>query len=58
LPEWAELAVGIPAIAGSYLVTLWYFGFGPDDRELFRLKRRDHRNNTPDNLNAESVGSR
>ena len=39
LPEWAELILGMPAIALSYLGTLWYFGFGPEDRELFRLKR-------------------
>jgi O-antigen/teichoic acid export membrane protein len=58
LPEWAELAVGIPAIAGSYLATLWYFGFGTDDRELFRLKRRGPSPIVVGDLNAESVASR
>ncbi|MCH4893742.1 MULTISPECIES: lipopolysaccharide biosynthesis protein [unclassified Sphingomonas] len=36
LPEWAELAIGIPAILLSYLYVLWRWGFGPQDRTLFR----------------------
>ncbi len=35
LPEWAELAVGIPAILGVYCWIIWHKGFGPDDRVLF-----------------------
>lgn len=36
LPEWAELAFGIPAILAAYCWVLWVKGFGPEDRVLFR----------------------
>jgi O-antigen/teichoic acid export membrane protein len=36
LPEWAELALGVPAILGVYLWVIWRWGFGPEDRVLFR----------------------
>ncbi|GGY93676.1 hypothetical protein GCM10011614_05790 [Novosphingobium colocasiae] len=36
LPEWAELAFGIPAILGLYLFIIWRRAFGPEDRQLFR----------------------
>lgn len=36
LPEWAELALGVPAILGVYLWVIWRWGFGPEDRMLFR----------------------
>jgi O-antigen/teichoic acid export membrane protein len=36
MPEWAELALGIPAILGSYLWVIWRWGFGPEDRVLFK----------------------
>ena len=36
LPEWAELALGIPAILAAYCWTIWHKGFGPEDRVLFR----------------------
>ena len=36
LPEWAEIAIGIPAILGIYVWMLWNKGFGPEDRVLFR----------------------
>ena len=36
LPEWAELAFGIPAILGVYCWVIWSRGFGPEDRILFR----------------------
>jgi len=36
LPEWAEIAIGIPAILGIYVWMLWHKGFGPEDRVLFR----------------------
>jgi O-antigen/teichoic acid export membrane protein len=35
-PEWAELAIGIPAILGVYCLVIWRRGFGPEDRMLFR----------------------
>ncbi|MFM5886627.1 MAG: lipopolysaccharide biosynthesis protein [Novosphingobium sp.] len=36
LPEWAELAFGIPAILLAYGWVIWHKGFGPEDRVLFR----------------------
>jgi O-antigen/teichoic acid export membrane protein len=36
LPEWVELAFGIPAILGAYGWVIWKYGFGPEDRVLFR----------------------
>jgi O-antigen/teichoic acid export membrane protein len=36
LPEWAELAFGIPAILVTYGWVIWHRGFGPEDRVLFR----------------------
>ena len=36
LPEWAELAIGIPAILFAYGWVIWRYGFGPEDRVLFR----------------------
>jgi O-antigen/teichoic acid export membrane protein len=36
LPEWAELAFGIPAILCAYGWVIWHKGFGPEDRVLFR----------------------
>jgi O-antigen/teichoic acid export membrane protein len=36
LPEWAELALGIPAILAVYFGVLWVRAFGPEDRVLFQ----------------------
>jgi O-antigen/teichoic acid export membrane protein len=36
LPEWAELLIGVPAIAAVYGYVIWRRGFGPEDRVLFR----------------------
>ncbi len=36
LPEWAELALGIPAMLAVYCWVLWHKSFGPEDRALFR----------------------
>ena len=41
LPEWAELIFGIPAILAAFGAVLWVKGFGPEDRELFRMKKED-----------------
>ncbi len=41
LPEWVELVVGIPAILVAFGAVLWIKGFGPEDRELFRMKKAD-----------------
>ena len=41
LPEWAELLFGIPGILIAFGAVLWTKGFGPQDRELFRMKKAD-----------------
>lgn len=41
LPEWGELLFGIPAILVAFGLILWTRGFGPDDRELFRMSKSD-----------------
>jgi O-antigen/teichoic acid export membrane protein len=38
LPEWVELAFGIPAILGTFGLVIWKRGFTHEDRVLFRLK--------------------
>ncbi len=40
LPEWVELSLGIPAILGVYCLVIWRFGFGPEDRLLFRKQQK------------------
>jgi O-antigen/teichoic acid export membrane protein len=39
LPETLQLIVGIPAILGAFGIVLWTKGFGPEDRELFKLRK-------------------
>ena len=41
LPEWAELLFGIPAILAAFGLVLWKYGFGPGDRELFRMNKAE-----------------
>jgi O-antigen/teichoic acid export membrane protein len=41
LPEWAELIFGIPMIMIAFGTVLWIKGFGPQDRELFRMSKKD-----------------
>ncbi|MFC3102156.1 lipopolysaccharide biosynthesis protein [Altererythrobacter lauratis] len=41
LPEWMELAFGIPAILAAYGWIIWTRGFGPEDRVLFRRRLQD-----------------
>jgi len=36
LPEWAAMSLGIPAMLFIYGKVIWSFGFGPEDRVLFR----------------------
>jgi len=36
LPEWAEMAFGMPAILGIYFLVIWKRAFGPEDRMLFK----------------------
>lgn len=37
--EWVELAVGVWAILGAYGIVIWRWGFGPEDRTLFRKQK-------------------
>jgi O-antigen/teichoic acid export membrane protein len=39
--EWVELAMGIPAILGTFGMVVWWKGFTHDDRELFRMKKSE-----------------
>lgn len=39
--EWAQLTFGIPATLLSYGFVIWRIGFGPADRELFRIAKRE-----------------
>jgi O-antigen/teichoic acid export membrane protein len=41
LPEWAQLLFGVPAILIVFGAVLWTKGFGPQDRELFRMSKKD-----------------
>ena len=41
LPEWAELLFGVPAILIAFGYVLWTRGFGPEDRELFKMRKAD-----------------
>ena len=41
MPEWAELIFGIPAILLVFGYLLWTKGFGPADRELFKMRKAD-----------------
>ena len=37
--EWVELALGVWAILAAYGVVIWRWGFGPEDRTLFRKQK-------------------
>jgi O-antigen/teichoic acid export membrane protein len=41
LPELWQLILGIPLVLAAFGLVVWKFGFGPDDRELFRLRKKD-----------------
>jgi len=41
VPEWAELLFGVPAILLVFGYVLWTRGFGPQDRELFKMRKAD-----------------
>src|SRR5262249_18335717 len=41
LPESWHLFVGVPAILVAFFAVLWMKGFGPEDRELFRLNKAE-----------------
>ena len=39
LPPLLQLIIGVPAILVAFVAVLWTKGFGPEDRELFRLRK-------------------
>ena len=39
LPQAWQLIVGVPAILVAFGAVLWTKGFGPEDRELFRMRK-------------------
>ena len=41
LPEWLELALGVPAILAAYGAVIWFRGFGHEDRVLFRFTPKE-----------------
>ena len=41
LPPLLELVMGIPLILGAFGAVLWTKGFGPGDRELFRMRKHE-----------------
>ena len=41
MPEWLEIGLGIPLILATFGLIIWTRGFGPDDRELFRMRREE-----------------
>jgi O-antigen/teichoic acid export membrane protein len=43
VPEGWQLILGLPAILVAFFAVLWTKGFGPEDRELFRLTKSDVR---------------
>ena len=56
LPEWAELAIGMPLILLVYGWIIWTRGFGPEDRVLFRRKLTEPATE-PDHPATESDGA-
>jgi O-antigen/teichoic acid export membrane protein len=43
LSEALQLIIGVPAILVAFFAVLWTKGFGPEDRELFRLRKDEVR---------------
>jgi O-antigen/teichoic acid export membrane protein len=41
LPESIQLFIGLPLILVAFFSVLWVKGFGPEDRELFRMNKAD-----------------
>jgi O-antigen/teichoic acid export membrane protein len=41
LPQTLQLVVGVPAILLAFGAVLWTKGFGPEDRELFRMRKSE-----------------
>jgi O-antigen/teichoic acid export membrane protein len=43
LPQTWQLVIGVPAILFAFFAILWTKGFGPADRELFRMRKAEVR---------------
>jgi O-antigen/teichoic acid export membrane protein len=43
LPQTLQLIIGVPAILVAFGAVRWTKGFGPEDRELFRMRKADVR---------------
>jgi hypothetical protein len=43
IPEGWQLVLGVPLIMVAFFSVLWTKGFGPEDRELFRLRKDEVR---------------
>ena len=41
LPQALQLVIGVPAIMIAFFAILWTKGFGPEDRELFRMRKNE-----------------
>jgi O-antigen/teichoic acid export membrane protein len=41
LPQTLQLVIGVPAIMVAFFAVLWTKGFGPEDRELFKLRKHE-----------------
>ena len=41
LPQTLQLMIGVPAILAAFFSVLWVKGFGPEDRELFKLRKHE-----------------
>ena len=41
MPDWGQLVIGGPAIMIAFGAVLWFKGFGPEDRELFKMKKSE-----------------
>ncbi|WP_260482963.1 lipopolysaccharide biosynthesis protein [Sphingomicrobium flavum] len=41
MPDWGQLAIGAPLIMIAFGIVIWKKGFGPEDRELFKMKKKD-----------------
>jgi O-antigen/teichoic acid export membrane protein len=58
LPYWFEVFVGIPAILAAFGAVLWFKGFGPEDRELFKMRKSEIEDMSlpvPGNIGPEQV---
>lgn len=41
MPDWGQVAIGAPAILIAFGFIIWKKGFGPEDRELFKMKKSE-----------------